>query len=714
MAMPLRSELARIWDLPVTSNVKRVEDINGTIPIAWANDKSPLPVSQAPVGFHEITSYCTSKSPPCEEDGFRPSASWFSSLIDQHEKRLQKLLHVHEHNIIDAVLKGIAKDLHQHHHAHSSLSAGIAPGVPGAARRMSMKLTTMHKSHHETVHHETVHHQTVHHQTIQRETRSPSPCPVPCGRHSPSSHASVDDSGADLAGFTPVLPLGAADATVETTVSRRTVSFAHTAPNILELANDEEVASRGSGGSYDEVAMRTSTTASEAAEATRKSIKWNVKDAAKDQACFRSDIERMKSNMGRQKSIRWEDVQNRPLMLAEHIANSRSFELLTCSVILANALVIGSYADWSIRHVGQTQPFSYRVLELCFLTFFTVEWILRIVAERKEFCWGSRNIRWNFFDSLLVVLGLFEEIVTVIVGTAPDVGAFRVLRMLRVMRISRVIRVFRFFKELRVMVSGIVGSLHSLMWALILLFCIKYMFALVILQFTAMEFESPDSLPPEDELMAWYGSLSETMYTLFLSICGGVNWKDSVDPLMSVSPLLGITFCFYIAFAMFCVLNIVTGVFVESAKEMTADDQDMVLMEQLENREKWFDEVKAIFESADSDGSGCVDGEEFTKQIKEDVRLQAQFRKLGVHVEAYSASGLFQLLDFDGNGELDLDEFCLALQMVHGPARSIDVAKITHDTRVLRRGLSDLIDLCSVHFDKTMSKERPSACSDKY
>lgn len=181
------------------------------------------------------------------------------------------------------------------------------------------------------------------------------------------------------------------------------------------------------------------------------------------------------------------------------------------------------------------------------------------------------------------------------------------------------------------------------------------------------------------------------MYTLFYSISGGINWGDAAVPLREMNELIAMLFCLYISFAMFCVLNIVTGVFVESAKEMTSDDQDMVLMEQLENREKWFEEVKHIFESADTDGSGCVDGEEFTKQIQDDVRLQAQFRKLGVHVEAYSASGLFQLLDFDGDGELDLDEFCLALQMVHGNARSIDVAKITHDTRVLRRNLDDLV-----------------------
>merc|ERR1712151_454369 len=73
---------------------------------------------------------------------------------------------------------------------------------------------------------------------------------------------------------------------------------------------------------------------------------------------------------------------------------------------------------------------------------------------------------------------------------------------------------------------------------------------------------------------------------------------------------------------------------------------------------------------------------------------------IGVQVESYSANGLFKLLDFDGDGALELDEFALALQQVHGPARSIDVARIALDTRNLRRELCELSDLCLFLLEK--------------
>lgn len=250
-------------------------------------------------------------------------------------------------------------------------------------------------------------------------------------------------------------------------------------------------------------------------------------------------------------------------------------------------------------------------------------------------------------------------------------------------------------------------SFQSLIWAGLLLIALMYLVAVWILQFVADECKRHHThsdggqLADEDfdKLIFYYNSLYQTMYTLYLSITSGVSWREPAAPLMKLSWMLGTFFSVYIAFAVLCVLNIITGVFVENAKQMTEDDEDMVLMEQLETRRKWFEEVKVLFEAADVDGSGCLNAEEFSIQLQ-DIRMQAWFRKIGVQVESYSAAGLFQLLDFDGDGSLDLDEFAIALQQVHGPARSIDVAKIAHDTRVLRREMCELLEVCCYTLEK--------------
>jgi len=315
----------------------------------------------------------------------------------------------------------------------------------------------------------------------------------------------------------------------------------------------------------------------------------------------------------------------------------------------------------------------------------------------------------------LVLTSVGEEILSAFFASVMDVSAVRVVRIMRLARLFRIVRVLRFFRDLRVMVTSIVHSLHSLVWALLLLFFIMFLVAVCVLQFAVEEKESQKSDPAAarlgssdyEDLKTHYSSLFTAMFTLYSAITNGLDWAEAAKPLMALNPMLGLLFAFYIAFAVLCVLNIVTGVFVENANKMTAQDQDLVLMEQLDNRRQWFEEVKILFDAADVDGNGQLNETEFSTQLQ-DLRMQAWFRKIGVSVESYSAGGLFQLLDFDGDGHLDLDEFAIALQQVHGPARSIDIAKLSHDTRILRKDLGVLTELCVTCFEKVL----PGCCGE--
>jgi hypothetical protein len=278
----------------------------------------------------------------------------------------------------------------------------------------------------------------------------------------------------------------------------------------------------------------------------------------------------------------------------------------------------------------------------------------------------------------------------------------------------------RFFRDLRIMITGIAQSMQSLVWALLLLFCIMYLVAVCVMQIAVEESESRynanmESVLTDAEysvLQSYFGSLHQTLYTLYLSITGGVDWGDAADPLFGLTWVLGGFFGVYIAFSVLCVLNIVTGVFVENCNKMTARDQDMVLMEQLDNRRQWFEEVRSVFDTGDANGDGQLDLLEFVDHLASDVKMQAWLRRLGVHIEAHSAEQLFALLDLDGNGQLDFDEFAIALQQVHGTARSIDIARIKYETRLLREGIVEVHELCKKIF-RRVDRHAGSQASSK-
>merc|ERR1712232_679468 len=65
----------------------------------------------------------------------------------------------------------------------------------------------------------------------------------------------------------------------------------------------------------------------------------------------------------------------------------------------------------------------------------------------------------------------------------------------------------------------------------------------------------------------WWGCLGAALSTLFMSISGGARWHDALRPLNEIGPVAVVVFYAYITFTYFAVLNVVTGVFCQSAME---------------------------------------------------------------------------------------------------------------------------------------------------
>merc|ERR1712167_104696 len=81
------------------------------------------------------------------------------------------------------------------------------------------------------------------------------------------------------------------------------------------------------------------------------------------------------------------------------------------------------------------------------------------------------------------------------------------------------------------------------------------------------------------ELRNWYGSVIQSMYSLFLCTSGGRDWWDLALPLVMVNPFYKYVFVFYVLFVVIGVLNVLTVVFLENATEFS--DKDLVAQAQL-------------------------------------------------------------------------------------------------------------------------------------
>jgi uncharacterized membrane protein (DUF485 family) len=266
-----------------------------------------------------------------------------------------------------------------------------------------------------------------------------------------------------------------------------------------------------------------------------------------------------------------------------------------------------------------------------------------------------------------------EEIMTVIVdmgfssdGFDVNLSAFRVLRVLRLTRLVRLVRLVRLIRELHAMVLSILSSVRSFLWACALLFLIIYVMAIFVAQ-SVVQMENQESLKKHT------GSLPLIIFSLFQSMSGGLDWGQMAAPLVEETGLFtAAAFTVFIAFTVFVMMNVVTGVFVDAAQNSIKEDKEKDLLLRL----------KEAFTVMDEDNSRTLSWKEFKKQLAH-PRMIDYFK--AVDLDVCHARNLFTLLDL-GDGTVSIDDFVFGCLRLCGPARAIDTAMTGREhTRILNK-----------------------------
>lgn len=420
------------------------------------------------------------------------------------------------------------------------------------------------------------------------------------------------------------------------------------------------------------------------------------------QTCVRQDLDRMeqKKVYSITRSMTSKHLKRRAWKMP-HLPKLRScvesawFQGLTGFVIVVNVFFIGFCTNMSMQNQlakePRPDPPEFRLVNFSFTAFYCLELLLRILAHGAKFVNGPDS-RWNMFDSVLVFFSLIEESTMEMEG---GIDAFRVCRGLRMFRVLRIVRVIRSFKDLRLMLSSILQSLGSLSWAMLLLLTIMYLFSVVFMQGAVMWLTEhpPGTVEGEDDIKAelelWYSSVLQTMYSLLASILGGVSWVELVRPLEHISSIYRVLFSFYVVFVVVGVLNVLTGIFVERACELSNLDKELVIQSQLKRNEAFLWEMKRIFEEADTDGSGTIAWNEF-RQYMENDKVKAYLASQ--QLDAYDARTLFDIIrgGQGGNGVLTVENFIVGCQRLKGMAKEVDLLAVLQETRAVRKALKSL------------------------
>mmetsp|Transcript_41854 Transcript_41854/g.119430 ORF Transcript_41854/g.119430 Transcript_41854/m.119430 type:complete len:346 (+) Transcript_41854:3-1040(+) len=291
--------------------------------------------------------------------------------------------------------------------------------------------------------------------------------------------------------------------------------------------------------------------------------------------------------------------------------------------------------------------------------------------------WSGAHMGWNFFDLVIVLISGLEIVLSSIdFGRQYSLTSIRLLRIVRTVRLLRVVRVMKYFRSLRILVYSVMNTLRSLVWTLLMLVMILYLFGIIFTQ--AVTYHTATTESPDPRLMDYYGSLGASILTLFKSIAGGVDWEIVVSPLSSIDEAWGFLFLVFFSFTYFAVLNVVTGVFCNTAIEGAKQDEDMIVQEMLANKKEFADKFTEIFRHMDTHAAGKITLGQLEDGLK-DERLQAFFASLDLTVD--EAFSLFTLLDSQETHVIDIDAFVTGCLKLRGNAKSIDVAMMIYQHR---------------------------------
>merc|ERR1740129_1686541 len=394
-------------------------------------------------------------------------------------------------------------------------------------------------------------------------------------------------------------------------------------------------------------------------------------------------------------------------LFSRRIVTNPVFEACCAVAILLNTASIGLAADQAARLSNpESIPPFHSAATKCFSSWFFCELTLRLVAYGREF-FTSGERGWNIFDLLVVAV----DVVILISEGNQFSSLLRSLRALRITRTVRVFRLIRFVRELRMMIHSVIKSGHLLVWSLLLFFSVSYIFAVYIMaNVTSHLYASGPNAEHATEMKQRFGSLDRALYTLFITVFSGISWFEISDLLLDIHWTNALFFCFYVFFVSIAVMNIVTGIFVDSAINSARCDQEEVIQEQLHNEKSSIATLRRIFEEADADASGYITKGEFDTHMKA-AQTKAQFASLNINVA--EARRFFRLLDTDNSESICINEFIHGCMRMKGNASGIDVATLLYENKRMVRIItsyaketqgnferimawqSDILDLCS-------------------
>lgn len=380
----------------------------------------------------------------------------------------------------------------------------------------------------------------------------------------------------------------------------------------------------------------------------------------------------------------------------------RTLETVMGFVILLNCTTIGLSSELRQNWVG------WIVVDSVFAGIFTLELIWKFVALGVRGYFVGIEWRWNIFEFVLVAMAWMEVASALSAAEERErnspTSKSSLFRMLRLMRLAKLLRILRLqmFCDLLMMLNGAVGSWKTLIYSMVLV-CIPLYGVSLILKET-LGIYAGDGLGAEN-----FQQLDQAFFTLFRCIVAGECTQEDGKPIFVMVTKTygfgyGLIYCLVQFFMTFGLFNVIVAIYVENTVSAAKFNDISVKRQRLRDREFFEEKAEELlkmiwrFHCARNLGTAEAFDEEqanrlcLTQDFFDDLILQPSFVDLlrDLDISDDDQMDLFETLDVEGLGKIDLNDFVIGIGKLRGEARKADVIGVALMLRSLQHKLLHL------------------------
>jgi len=221
-------------------------------------------------------------------------------------------------------------------------------------------------------------------------------------------------------------------------------------------------------------------------------------------------------------------------------------------------------------------------------------------------------------------------------------------------------------------------------------------FSLFFIQLISHHLEDTGEALEESIFAGFFGSVEESALTLYRASTGGDDWSLAYGVIQGVGRVGSFAYLFFIAFVQFALINIITGIFVESAMMTLSPDSETLAQEHSRREQENAKKLIQLCKNVDADVSGKLTRDQFEDGLRrKQIPMLLELLGLQKHHVLEFFSHMADAADDDG--QVGIETFVNGCMLLKGAATNFDLQKLHADVKAMsathQRSLNDIRDI---------------------